>query len=134
MADVRQAAIVAAKWWTEKIGNPNLDSFCNGDRKSNESFAIMLMGHMTAMNHAATPEQLEEFCKLLSQRIDDELNNNVKLHLDCDYDPCNILGEIADSLGINMCLFPYKRHMWITAKSVVVKDGYDRSEKEIYSE
>ena len=109
MAEVRQATIVAAKWWTDKIANPTPNSFCNGDRKGNESFMIMMMGHMNAMQNAATKEQLEKFCNLLAQRIEDELAKTSMVELACDYGPDNILGETAEAVGINVCLSSLSR-------------------------
>lgn len=134
MAEVRQATTVAAKWWTKAIANPTPNSFCNGDRKSNESFMIMMMGHMRAMQNAASEEQLEKFCNLLAQRIEDELATTSRVELDCDYDPCCILGETAEEVGIDLCLFPFKRRMHVTNDSVEVKDGYDAGWVQLYPE
>lgn len=134
MAEVQQATNVAAKWWTKAIANPTPNSFCNGDRKSNESFMIMMMGHMRAIKNAATKEQLEQFCSLLSQRIEDELSKNQRVDLDCDYGPDCILGETAEEVGIDLCLFPFKRIMHITNDSVEVKDGYDADWVQLYPE
>ena len=134
MAKETQAAIIAAEWWTKAIANPTANSFCNGDRTSNESFMIMMLGHMKAMQNAATEEQLEKFCNLLTKRIEKELTKNNKVDLDCDYAPDNILEETAEEVGINVCLFPYKRHMIVTNNSVSVKDGYDVGWVQIYSE
>jgi len=134
MADVRQAAIVAAKWWAEQISSPNFNSFCNGDRTSDVSFGIMVLGLSLAKQNAPTTEQIEKFETQLAERIDKELEKRVQVNLDCDYGPCLILGEIADSLDISHSLFPYKRYMWVQATSVMVKDGYDAPKKEIYSE
>lgn len=133
MTDIRQATIVAAKWWTNAIANPTPNSFCNGDRKSNESFMVMMMGHMLAQQNAAAPEQLEAFCELLCKRLESELDKTSRITLDCDYGPCKLLGEAAEEVGINTCLFPFKRRMNITSTSVEVKDGYDASWKTLYS-
>ena len=132
MAEIRQAAIDAAKWWTKAISNPNLNSFCNGDRTSNESFMIMMFGSLRAQEHTATEEQLKQFCDLLSQRIEDELSKTSKVELDCDYGPDYILGETAEEVGIDTCIFPYKRRMTVTSDSVEVKDGYDADWVQIY--
>ena len=134
MAEVRQATIVAAKWWTNAIANPTLNSFCNGDRKSNESFMLMMIGHMLAMQNTPTEEQLESFRNLLTQRIEDELAKTSRVELDCDYGPCCILGETAEEVGIDVCLFPFKRTMHVTNDSVEVKDGYDACWVKLYPE
>ena len=134
MAEVRQAAIVAAKWWTEAIANPTPNSFCNGDRKSDASFMIMMMVHMRAKQNAATKELLEQFCNLLTQRIEAELATSSRVALDCDYGPDNILGETAEEVGIDTCVFPFKRRMHVTKDSVDVKDGYDANWIQIYPE
>ena len=132
MAEVRQATTVAAKWWADTIANPTPNSFCNGDRKSDSSFMIMMMAHMRAMKNAATKEQLEQFCNLLAQRIEDELSKTSRVELDCDYGPNNILGETAEEVGIATCLFPFKRRMTVTTDSVEVKDGYDANWVQLY--
>lgn len=134
MAEVRQATNVAAKWWTNAIANPTLNSFCNGDRKSNESFMMMMVGHMNAMQNAASEEQLEKFCNLLAQRLEDEFAKTSRIELECDYGPDCILGETAEEVGINLCLFPFKRRMHVTNDLVEVKDGYDASWVQLYPE
>ncbi len=134
MANIQQATIVAARWWTEKIGNPILDNFCNGDRRNTASFMIMMMGHTKALNHVASEKQLEKFCDMLAQRISEELTKTPKVDLDCDYVPCCILDETAKESEIDACLFPYKRIMQVTADSVKVKDGYDAKWVTIYHE
>ena len=134
MADVRQATIVAAKWWTEAISHPTPNSFNNGDRASANSFMMMMVGQRLAEKNAAKPEQLEAFFEILTKRIESELDKETRVQLDCDYGPCNILGEAAEEVGINTCLFPFKRRMNITTNSVEVKDGYDADWKMFYSE
>lgn len=134
MTDVRQATIVAAEWWTNAIANPTPNSFCNGDRTSDSSFMMMIMGHMLAEQNAAKPEQLEAFRENLIKRIESELDREARVQLDCDYGPCNILGEAAEEVGINTRVFPFKRRMNITNTSVEVKDGYDADWKTLYSE
>lgn len=134
MANIPEAIIIAAQWWTNAITNPTLNSFCNGDRQSNESFMIMMMGHMNAMQNAATKEQLEQFCNLLAQRIENELAKTSRVELECDYGPDCILGETAEEVGINVCVFPFKRRMHVTSDSVTVKDGYDADWVQLYPE
>ena len=132
MAEIKKAAIVAAKWWTDIISSPNLNSFNNGDRTSESSFFVMMLAHMNAMNHVATQEQLDKFNEILSKKISDELDSSSQVDLDCDYGPCVFLGEAAEEAGIDISLFPYKRMMWITCTSVEVKDGYGAEVKIIY--
>lgn len=134
MTDVRQATIVAAEWWTNAIANPTPNSFCNGDRTSDSSFMMMVVGHMLAEQNAASPEQIEAFRELLTKRIEVELENRSRVELDCDYGPCRLLGEAAEEVGIDMHLFPFKRRMHITSDSVKVKDGYDADWVTIYPE
>ena len=133
MAEVKQAAIVAAQWWTEKIGNPNPNSFNNGDRTSNASFFMMMIGYKLATQKSASKEQLDKFCEILSQKISEELDHSNDLYVDCDYGPCSILFEAAELAEIDTCLFPFKRRMWIRADSVTVKDGYDASTDVLYT-
>lgn len=132
MAEIRQAAIDAAKWWTKAISKPNLNSFCNGDRKSDGSLMMMMIRCLDAKQNSATEEQLEQFSNLLSQRIEDELSKSSKVELDCEYGPDYILGETAEEVGINTCIFPIKRRMTVTSDSVEVKDGYDADWVQIY--
>ena len=133
MAEVKQAAIVAAQWWAKKIGNPNPDSFNNGDRTSQSSFFIMMMGYQLATQKSASKEQLDKFCKILSQRISEELDHSNDIYIECDYGPCALLSEASKLAGIDTCLFPFKRSMWIRSDSVTVKDGYDASIDVLYT-
>jgi len=94
----------------------------------------MMMGHMRAMNNAATKEQLEQFCNLLAQRIENELATSSRVELDCGYGPDNILGETAEEVGIDVCVFPFKRRMHVTKDSVEVQDGYDANWVQLYPE
>ncbi len=119
------SALVAAKWWTDTISKPTPNSFNNGDRTSDSSFMVMMLGHMRAMQNLASEDQLKKFCSLLSNRIEEELHKSPQIYLDCDYGPCNILSECATKTGIDLCLFPFKRKMTVTSSSVEVKDGYD---------
>lgn len=118
------AALVAAKWWTNAIANPSPESFNNGDRTSDASFMYMMLGHMRAMNHLASRAQLENFCSILTKKIEKELKKHPSVVLSCDYDPCNLLAQCAEKAEIDSCLFPFKRSMKITEKKVEVKDGY----------
>ncbi len=93
---------------------------------------IMMMRHMRAMENAATKEQLEQFCNLLAQRIEDELAKASRVDLDCDYGPDNILGETAEEVGIDVCVFPFKRRMHVTSDSVEIKDGSDANWVTLY--
>lgn len=124
MTELRQAAIVAANWWTDKIANPNMGSFSNGDTSNQSSFFAMMLMSIDAIGKEATDEQLKKFCEMLSNRIEDELSSKHELILSCDYGPDNVLTEIAEVSNIYSGLFPIKRTMWITADSVEVRDGY----------
>lgn len=134
MAEVLKAAAVAAKWWTKAIAYPTVNNFSNGDPSDNQASFLQLLGHLHAMDHRATELQLANFRNALSKRIEDEVNKSGNLELDCELDPCDLLSEVAKSSGINTCLFPFKRKMYITAYSVEIKDGYNANWRKIFPE
>ncbi|MCR5146938.1 MAG: hypothetical protein K6B70_06320 [Clostridia bacterium] len=131
---VLQAAAVAAKWWTNAIAYPTVKNFSNGDPSDNQASFLQLLGHLQAMDHRATDIQLVNFRNTLSKRIEDEINKSGNLELDCELDPCDFLSKVAQSVGINTCLFPFKRKMYITAYSVEIKDGYNSNWHTIFPE
>lgn len=131
MANSR-SAVVAAKWWTNAIAFSTVDSFSNGDSSDNNASLLMLLGFVNAKSHKASCSQLANFNTILSNRIDEELDNTEKLELQCEYDPCFILDEVAMEAGINNAVFPYKKKMRITADSVQVQDGFNAKWTTIY--
>lgn len=130
--NVKEAAIIAAKWWTELLAKPNPNNFNNGDRTSDVSLLLMMLGTMRAMDKPATPEQLENFNNLLAESISKELDSKDELFIDTDYGPCDILGDAAVKAGINTSIFPFKRMMWISEDKVVARDGLDASDVTLY--
>ena len=117
------SALIAAKWWTDTISRPISNSFDNGDTTNDSSLMFVLFGQIRAMHNLESKDQLNDFCSLLTDRIEEELHKYPQIELDCDYSPCNILGECATKAGIDLCLFPFKRRMTVTANTVEVKDG-----------
>lgn len=132
MAEIKEAAVIAAKWWTDKINKVNLNNFNNGDRTSDVSFMMMLVGAMNAMDNNPTPDQLEKFNEILSQKISDELDSDEELFIDTDYGPCEILGKAAKEAKIKRSVFPFKRMMWVSNTEVTVRDGLDSAESVLY--
>ena len=133
MANLKLATI-AAKWWTNAIAFPTINSFSNGDPSDNRASLLMLLGYVNAKTHYASNFQLANFRNILSKRIDEELSKTENLELDCEYDPCFILDEVAMEAGINNAVFPYKTKMSITPDSVKVQKGYNAKWTTIYSE
>lgn len=123
MAEIQQAAIAAANWWTNQLAKPTLNSFkiCNN---STSGYLMTLASLSNAKSHLATKELLKDFCDELSKQIDLELSRTSAFYLSCDTSPCYILLGVADLVGVKNCLFPYHRNMWITPTSVRVQDGY----------
>ena len=128
----RQTAIIAAKWWTKAIANPTMNHFSNGEKTDNQASLLMLLGYVNSTKHRASEIQLSDFQTYLSKRINDELDKENEVELDCEYDPCAILDEIATIAHVHTSLFPFKRKMRITADSVEVQDGYNAKWVTIY--
>ena len=131
MAEIQQAAIAAANWWTNQLEKPTLNSF-KTETPSKSGYLITLAGLSNAKSHLATKELLKNFCDELSRKIDLELSHTSAVYLYCDTCPCYLLRDVADFVGIKICLFPYHRNMWITPTSVRVQDGYGADLSEIF--
>ena len=131
MAEIQQAAIAAANWWTNQLAKPTFNSFKTMNT-STSGYLVALAGLSNAKSHLATKELLEYFNDELSKQIDLELSHTSAVFLSCDTCPCYLLRGIADLVGVKVCLFPYHRNMWITPTSVRVQDGYGADIMEIF--
>lgn len=127
------SAHIAAKWWTSILANPTPNNFYDGDKTNDASLMYMEIGHMKALLYMASDEQLDDFCTLLTKRIETELSKRSSITLYCDYDPCTILSECAEKAGINLCLFPIERMMRISKRTVEVKEGHGANWKSLFS-
>lgn len=114
----KKAAEVTAKWWRERITKLHHD---NGD-ESQQGKIAGLLGDLLAAKNTPTTEQLDKFEEVLIDLISKE--NIVKVHLDCDYNPCSILYEAATAAGIDTSVFPWKVNTITTEKTLSVSDGY----------
>lgn len=104
MAEIQQAAIAAANWWTNQLAKPTLNSFkiCNN---STSGYLMTLASLSNAKSHLATKELLKDFCDELSKQIDLELSRTSAVYLSCDTSPCYILLGVADLVGVKIAYF-----------------------------
>lgn len=130
----KEAAKVAAEWWTRQVKKNDPNKFDNGEGETKVGFMMMMMAAMLANPCQATEKQLNKFCQKLEQIILDKLEKGESVYLRCDYGPDELLDEIAQQTGINGKCFPYKRYMWVKPGEVKIQDGYDAPTVVIYQE
>lgn len=121
MAEVLKTAVIAAKWWSNKIGDTaNLDNYNTG----NDFMA--LLNALTAISLSPTPEATNCFQETLQGILMRELLNNPEhrsVTLKCDCYPDSLLEEAATKSGIDCKVFPLERTMRVTKDYVIVSDG-----------
>ena len=122
---------VAAKWWADKLRNPNLSSFNMGDDSSVGGFA-MILGMMNTMNRQASNENLGNFERELAELIKERVESRGAMYLDCDYYPGYELSNLASKHNIDSNLFPWKTKMHISSEEVKVSCGYGMPYVTIY--
>lgn len=122
---------VAAKWWADKLRNPNLGSFDNGDDSSTGGFA-MILGLMNAMNRQVSDENVSNFENELAELIKESVESRGTMYLDCDYGPGYELSDLASKHSIDPSLFPWKTQMHISSEVVKVSCGYGKPYVIIY--
>ena len=116
----RKDALLAAKWWANKISrNPRHD---NGANDMGNNLAGILAD---MMNEPVTEEQKEKFISALVERLI-KVERPYQACMECDYAPNRILSESAKEAGISLNNFPWKTFMvWeYSKKCFMVKDGY----------
>ena len=104
MANTKEVANAAAKWWTDII----------------------------SMSKTLDEIQICFFYELLVDRIQNELKESPNLELECDNCPSKVIAEIAEEVGIAESFFPSKVIMVISRNSVKLKDSHDSPWLELY--
>lgn len=122
---------VAAKWWADKLRNPNLGSFDMGDDSRTGGLA-MILGMMNAMNRQAPDENVSNFESELAELIKERVESCGSMYLDCDYGPGFELYNLASKHNVDSSLFPWKTHMHISSDEVKVSCGYGKPYVTIY--
>lgn len=126
-----EAILKAVMFWSDIIQKPaNKD---NGD-KSDAGGMTMMLAMLVGVNHLPTKEQINEFEAKLEIALKAMLANErpYHWHLDCDYNPCQVLADCANRSGINTSVFPWKTYMRITENfEVFASVGYGAESKQI---
>ena len=117
---IENVAKLTAKWWRRKLETSIHD---NGD-ESNQSQISGMLADIAARKYKPTVDQLDKFELVLTKLIIDHHHNEI--WLSCDYAPCEILSEAADSAGINHLVFPWKTNTHIKGGTLKVSDGYGK--------
>lgn len=158
----REAASVAATWWTEAITSPQ---FRNGDSSALTTPATA-SAYRQAERHKPSGEQLEAFRAhliewIIAELTPDQIQTKSELmgrwergedgrkhlvaswieevevvpscSLGVDYRPYGQLAESAQHCGIHDSVFPWKTVMSVTASEVRVKAGYGEEPSLIWS-
>lgn len=120
MKEIHEAAVVAARWWAERIvGNTRHD---NGDTNLSSSFAMWMAD---AGQETPNRAQIETFEAAVIRGIEEYPHQDlVGVDLCCDYGPGGILHDAAEEAGINELNFPFKTNMFVAKDRVRVSAGY----------
>ena len=116
----RETAEKAAKWWGDTISGTHHHD--NGAEDNRNLLAMSLADAIAAVNRP-TDDQVSKFVDLLT----DKLVNTDNISIYCDYHPDLFLLEVAEKVGIDESVFPYKTSMSIRNDVVSVKSGYGSS-------
>ena len=116
----------AVDWWANAIQSPKFD---NGE--SINAFITMML---YSSQKGISEEDLKTFKDTLALDIIAELQRNGRCTLSVDYNPCAILANAGNEIGLNdMTSFPWKTWMNITEQEVEVSEGYGAPMKTIWS-
>lgn len=126
-----QIALVAAKWWADKLRNPDLGSFNMGSRLAVYEQSAK-RGLAFAQDNPAEEKNLKRFETMLCHKIAKEMTKREQFYLMCDYHPDDTLYGIAYECGINEALFPWKTIMTVRQDTVTVRCGYDAPVEKIF--
>ncbi len=118
----RETAEKAAKWWGDMLCHHH----DNGANDRNNQLA-MVLADMIAASNKPTDEQISKFVELLTDKLIEQDSDNRDISIYCDYHPDIMLREVADEVGIDSSVFPYKTGMSIYHDNVEVKVGYGSS-------
>ena len=118
MKDIHEAAVVAARWWAERIvGNTRHD---NGDTNLSSAFAMWMAD---AGQEKPSIAQIITFEAAVIRGIEEYPHQDL-VGLCCDYGPGGILHDAAEEAGINELNFPFKTNMFVAKDRVRVSAGY----------
>lgn len=119
-------AKVAANYWANAIQAPKLN---NGD-----GFTSFIATVAAGPVKKYTDEEIKTFQENLTESIYELTETYGECLLYVDYGPCPILANAGSLIGVNQMFgYPWKTRMYITKKSVEVKEGYGANKKVIYS-
>lgn len=119
-------AKVAANYWANAIQAPKL--------KNGDSFTSFIATAAAGPVKKYTDEEIKTFQDNLTESIYELTETYGECLLSVDYGPCSILANAGSLIGVNpMFGYPWKTRMYITKKSVEVKEGYGANRKVIYS-
>lgn len=119
MRDIHDAAVVAAEWWSKKIGGEIHHD--NGDNSPLNNLAMLMAD---SAQQKPTEAQINTFKTSVIKGIEQYPLRSGEIDIYCDYGPGLILRDAAEEAGINKMNFPYKTGMYVSEKEVRVKEGY----------
>lgn len=120
----REIAEKAAKWWGDILCHHH----DNGANDEANGMAMML-ADLLAMSNKPTDEQISKFVEVLTNKLECMDDHTVTMY--CDYHPDMILLDVANEIGIDESVFPYKTGMTIFGDKVTVRAGYGAQSVEI---
>lgn len=131
---LKEMAVAAANWWTQKIRNPTFDTLGptrGRDKKETEMCGLAeVMATMVAVKDKPEDEKFNLFFEKLTEVIVEQKPRSLSV----DYGPCATLSRVAAGVGIDGSCFPWKTTMWIDYKEnkVVAKCGYGAQDEQVF--
>ena len=124
-------AIVAAKWWRDKVASDEMTKFSNGC-ESYSGFLSMVLASRLSESSPVDDETLDRFEKILARKISECVNAEKILYIRCDYDSDEFLTTVAAEAGISRKRYPWKTTMRVSNETVEVACGYGKPFQIIY--
>lgn len=117
---------VAVDWWANAIQSPKYDNGSDID----PNLLISIMGKRREL----TEDEIRTFKHNLAYGIEEQISKYGSCTLSVDYNPCPILANAGDTIGLNAMLdYPWKTTMVINNKEVLVSSGYDSKLSTLWS-
>lgn len=116
---------VAIDWWANAVQSPKFDN--GGD--VNPFLIMMISGNRKSY----TEEEIKIFKECLAKNILSQIKEYGSCSLSVDYDPCDILADAGNKIGLNSTNYPWKTWMKVSDKIVEVSEGWSSGRKTIWS-
>ena len=128
---MKAETLAVVNWWVNAIGlGAKRDIGLSNSESDGIASVLMLMA--ASQEQSPTDENIETFKKVLSNFVEECLDNGEDIILSTDYTPDYMWNDILSESGISGTFFPMKTTMWISNGKVKVSAGHAAKSKTIY--